>query len=98
MKRYHRIAQALGLLAQAGWLIAYGLVDTGAAQRGTFSEGGMMLYLGVLLTGALSLHGGLVSLALLRSRRPDGRAAEAKWALLASAALWIAIMACLNRQ
>lgn len=98
MKRYHRIAQGLGLLAQAGWLIAYGLVDTGAAQRATFSEGGLMLYFGVLTTAALSLHGGLVSLALLRASRPDGRAAEAKWALLGSAALWIAIAACLSRS
>ncbi|MEK6421605.1 MAG: hypothetical protein V4801_18595 [Burkholderia gladioli] len=102
MKRYHRIAQALGLLAQAGWLIAWALVDTRAAQHATISEGGMLLYFGVLLTAALSLHGGLDSLALLRAGRPDshpdGRAAEAKWALLASAALWIAIVACLNRH
>lgn len=98
MKRYHRIAQALGLLAQAGWPSACGLVDTSAARRATFSEGGMMLYFGVLLTDAISLHGGIVSLARLRSRRPDGRAAEAKWALLASAAPWIAIVVCLNRH
>ncbi|WP_414445148.1 hypothetical protein [Burkholderia sp. 22PA0106] len=99
MKRYHRIAQALGLLAQAGWLIAYGVVDTRAAQHATFSEGGLVLYFGVLLTAVISLHGGLVSLALLlRSPRPDGSTAEARWALLASAALWIAIAACLSRN